>query len=94
MFRLRIVEGVCAELDDFNVCFLVEIACVFCWEIVFLCWKKSVLSLKVVCVCATKLCVFRLRIVDGICAELDGFNVCFLVEIGCVFCWEIVCCVE
>ena len=71
--------------------FLVEIACVFCGEIVCLCWKNSVLSLKVVYVCATKLCVFRLRIVEGVCAELDDFNVCFLVEIVCVFSWKILC---
>ena len=52
---------------------------------------------KIMCVCAEKLYVFRLGIVEGFCAEFDGFNVCVLLEIGdnmcgvrlllnCVFC--------
>ena len=41
--------------------------------------------LKILCVCDIKLCVFLLRIVEGVCAELDDFNVCFLEGIVCVF---------
>ena len=75
VFRLGFVEGLCAEIDGFSLC--------FCWKFMCVCaGNLCVFLLESVCISAGNLCVFRLGFVEGFCAEFDGFNVCVLLEIG------------
>jgi hypothetical protein len=68
--------------------------CVFCWDLL----KDYVLKLMV------SMCVFCWDFVEGLCAEIDGFNVCVLLELSdsvyvgvvtaCVVCVHAKMCVE